>query len=423
MKPAVNALKKLIIVLWLITLAIPPTTEAQNRSQSRDLVYTVQPGDTLVLLALHYNLKVTALILANPLNSGGLIFPGQKLILPGVAAPKPLLSELPPLKAEPHVVQAGETLYAIAGQNGTTVGALALVNNLLNPSLIETGQSLQIPASPPQPPPLAPPFAAITLSESPIIQGRTAVIQVTLTEPAGLLGMFEGQPLFFKDQGNHQFWSLIPIHALAEPNLYPIILTAVRADGAEVTAFTNIEVSEGPYGWEEIQVDQEREQLLNEDLITAEQQKLAGLWAQVSPTPRWEGPFRYPVAGSNLRITSYFGTRRSYNGSSAISFHGGADFGGGAGLPIYAAAPGRVVLAEALTVRGNAVVIDHGMGLYTGYWHQSQLAVAEGQEVQAGDLLGYTGDTGLVTGPHLHWEMRLYGIAVDPTQWVHQAIP
>jgi murein DD-endopeptidase MepM/ murein hydrolase activator NlpD len=147
------------------------------------------------------------------------------------------------------------------------------------------------------------------------------------------------------------------------------------------------------------------------------------IWSQVSPDPRWEGPFRYPVEAESLRITSDFGTRRSYNGSEGASFHGGTDFGGGTGTPIYAPAAGKVVLAEPLTVRGNAVLIDHGLGLYSGYWHQSQIVAHEGQEVQAGDLIGYVGDTGLVTGPHLHWEMRLNGIAVEPLQWVMQSIP
>jgi murein DD-endopeptidase MepM/ murein hydrolase activator NlpD len=150
---------------------------------------------------------------------------------------------------------------------------------------------------------------------------------------------------------------------------------------------------------------------------------MANLWSQVSLRPRWEGPFRYPVEISSLRITSHFGTRRSYNDSPATSFHGGTDFGGGVGAPIYAAAAGRVVLAEELTLRGNAVLIDHGMGLFSGYWHQSQLVVATGQEVQAGDLIGYMGNSGLVTGPHLHWEIRLHGIAVEPLQWVQQTIP
>ena len=93
------------------------------------------------------------------------------------------------------------------------------------------------------------------------------------------------------------------------------------------------------------------------------------------------------------------------------------------GTPIYAPAAGTVVLAEKLAVRGNVVLIDHGLGLFSGYWHQNQLAVVVGQEVKAGDLIGFSGDTGLVTGPHLHWEIRLNGIAVEPLQWVQQSIP
>jgi len=92
-------------------------------------------------------------------------------------------------------------------------------------------------------------------------------------------------------------------------------------------------------------------------------------------------------------------------------------------MPIYAPDAGRVVLAEELVVRGNAVLIDHGTGVFSGYWHQSDLAVEDGQTVQPGDLIGYVGDTGLVTGDHLHWEMRIGGIAVDPIQWTETAIP
>jgi murein DD-endopeptidase MepM/ murein hydrolase activator NlpD len=142
----------------------------------------------------------------------------------------------------------------------------------------------------------------------------------------------------------------------------------------------------------------------------------------VTPQPQWQGSFWYPVSPDVLNITSYFGTRRTYNHSEALSFHAGVDFGG-AGQPIFAPAGGTVVLAEPLTVRGHAVLIDHGLGLYSGYWHQSQIAVRVGQRVQPGDLIGYIGDTGLVTGPHLHWELRLNGLALDPLQWVQESIP
>jgi len=300
-----------------------------------------------------------------------------------------------------------------------------LANNLLDPDRLQVGQTLHIPGSTPAAPQVLPlPFVTIELSEPFIIQGRTLVVKVTLSEMESttLSGSFEGAPLFF-NQAHPYFWTIIPIHALARPDIYPITLTARLADGTTVTTFENVNIIEGPYGMEDIQLDERRLQLLDAELIQIEREKLTALWSQVSPRPRWSGPFRYPVEQSTLRITSYFGTRRSYNSSSEITFHGGADFGGGMGVPIYAPAAGTVVLAEPLTVRGNAVLIDHGLGLFSGYWHQSQLVVTAGQQVEAGDLIGYMGNSGLVTGPHLHWEMRLKGVAVNPLQWVRQAIP
>ena len=83
---------------------------------------------------------------------------------------------------------------------------------------------------------------------------------------------------------------------------------------------------------------------------------------------------------------------------------------------------GVVVLAEALQVRGNAVVIDDGGGVYSGYWHMSELGVAVGQSVQVGDVIGLVGNTGLSTGAHLHWELHIYGVAVDPTQFLNEGL-
>ena len=82
-----------------------------------------------------------------------------------------------------------------------------------------------------------------------------------------------------------------------------------------------------------------------------------------------------------------------------------------------------MALAEPLTVRGNAVIIDHGLGVHSGYYHLSEISVQEGQQVKKGDVVGKVGDTGLATGPHLHWEIRVNGINVDPAQWTWQLIP
>lgn len=402
------------------------------QTPANSIVVTVQPGDTLMNIALAYNLRLADIILANNLPANGMIFAGQQLVLPGVALPTPTP---PPPTATPtpapllnmpvaesaHVVQPGETIYSIAASYGVPMGSLVLVNNLPNPDRLEAGQSLRIPVGAiPTPAPPEPPFAAVEFSEREIFQGRTLVVKVWLSEPAALGGWFEGQPLIFNEGAAGEKWAITAIHALLPPNDYPVVITATRPDGQISTRVEIITVIDGPYGFEDIQLDNSRAALLDADLLAAEREKLVALWSQVSSTPRWGGPFWYPAA--NPEVTSYYGTRRTYNSSEELSFHAGVDFSG-AGTPIYAPAAGVVVLAEPLTVRGNAVLIDHGLGLYSGYWHQSQLAVQVGQTVRPGDIIGYVGGTGLVTGPHLHWELRLNGIAVNPLQWVRESIP
>ena len=135
----------------------------------------------------------------------------------------------------------------------------------------------------------------------------------------------------------------------------------------------------------------------------------------------WEGQFRPPVPTDY--ITTPFGLRRSYNGSAFRTFHGGVDFGAVEGTPIYAPAGGLVVLAEELRIRGKATLIDHGRGVYTGYWHQSELVANVGQQVEVGEIIGHVGDSGLSTGTHLHWEVWVNGTQVDPLEWLRLNIP
>jgi murein DD-endopeptidase MepM/ murein hydrolase activator NlpD len=98
--------------------------------------------------------------------------------------------------------------------------------------------------------------------------------------------------------------------------------------------------------------------------------------------------------------------------------HTGIDFGASSGTPIRAAADGVVVSAGPLGGYGNATVIDHGNGLATLYGHQSSIVVAPGQRVSRGQVIGYVGCTGLCTGPHLHFEVRVRGTPVDPMQYL-----
>lgn len=125
--------------------------------------------------------------------------------------------------------------------------------------------------------------------------------------------------------------------------------------------------------------------------------------------------FARPVSGQ--RRTSYFGERRIYRystGGSARSVHAGVDYGYPTGTPIYAAGAGRVVMAEDRIATGLTVVIEHLPGVFTIYMHMDALGVSRGQLVERGQGLGTVGATGLATGPHLHWELRVGGVACDP---------
>jgi len=131
--------------------------------------------------------------------------------------------------------------------------------------------------------------------------------------------------------------------------------------------------------------------------------------------PSGHGVLAVPIPGAP--ITSGFGPR-VHPIYGDVRMHTGIDFGASYGTPIHAAADGVVVSAGPLGGYGNATVIDHGNGLATLYGHQSSIIVVPGQRVQRGQVIGYVGCTGLCTGPHLHFEVRVRGTPVDPMQYL-----
>jgi murein DD-endopeptidase MepM/ murein hydrolase activator NlpD len=144
--------------------------------------------------------------------------------------------------------------------------------------------------------------------------------------------------------------------------------------------------------------------------IDRERKQLERFWETWTPDKLWEGAFEAPVP---VAANSAFGTRSILNGEPR-SPHGGADFPSPAGTPIKAPNSGRVVLADPLYYSGNTVVVDHGLGLYSLFAHMTEMHVHVGDAVKIGDVLGTVGSTGRVTGPHLHWAVRLNTARVDP---------
>ena len=144
--------------------------------------------------------------------------------------------------------------------------------------------------------------------------------------------------------------------------------------------------------------------------IGRERTQLGQLFRTVSPTPRWQGPFRRPIEST---VISGFGVRSVFNGEPRAP-HGGADFASPTGTPIAAPGGGRVLLAAPLYFTGQTVVVDHGLGLISLFAHLSRIDVEVDDDIAAGDQIGLVGATGRVTGPHLHWTVRLNGARVDP---------
>ena len=145
------------------------------------------------------------------------------------------------------------------------------------------------------------------------------------------------------------------------------------------------------------------------DRIRSESERLEAIFGGVSPHGGIDA-FAAPVPGTT---GGNFGTRSVFNGEPRAP-HAGVDFRGAVGTPVAAPGAGRVVLAEDLFFTGQTVVIDHGLGLYSLLAHMSRLDVAVGRAVERGDIVGLLGATGRVTGPHVHWTVRLGGARVDP---------
>lgn len=406
-----------ILIAAQLALCVAPVQAAST------ITYIVQHGDTLSLIARRYHTTVQAIAELNGILNPNLIYAGQRLLIPIADDSSSSLSP-----TQIHVVQSGETLTRIALRYGTTVSAIVAVNDLVNPSLILVGQRLVIPSSLPSAP-LPSPFIALELRPLPVTQGQTLAIKVQTDGAAHLTGSFDNRPLTFVGENGQSFahaqdkyWTLVGIGATAQVGPYLLELTATDATGKATRTSKLIQVVAGDFATEQITLPTEASKLLDPALIKAENERLSQIVGIFSRQPLWEGLFGVPLR-DHVRVTSAFGTRRSYSGGPPTSYHEGLDYGAVAGTSVLAAAAGRVALAEELTVRGKAVIIDHGLGVYSGYYHLSEIAVKAGQKVERSDLIGKVGSTGLSTGSHLHWEIRVGGVYVDPLQWTRQVFP
>lgn len=380
--------------------------------------HVVQPGETLAQIALRYGSTVELIAALNNIVNPNQLFVGEVLDVSATAPGHPAIT-----RGYTHVVQPGETLFAIALRYKTTLNTIMLANNLNTPTLIFPGQRLLVPgtASAPALQDIPAALSSLEIAPLPVEVGRSFRVRAVAAQPVTISGTFLDRSLHFSQETDGVTNdALYGVYALTPPGLYPLTLTVQDAQGNITTFTAQVRVADGGYQSETITLPPGQGDLLDPTVDEAEHARIASIMSGYTPERYFDGPMGLPAAAP---VTSAFGTRRSYNGGPFDRFHTGADFGGMPGSPIYAPAPGVVVFADRLQIRGLATIIDHGWGVYTGYWHQSAIDVQVGQFVQTGDVLGAIGTTGRSTGAHLHWEMWVNGVEVDPLQWARFSFP
>ncbi len=456
----------IVITISLLLSLISPVYAQESVSGP---TYTIQPGDTLSIIAAKFGVSVDDIIIVNKIENPNILSAGQQIIIPGLegvtgnltAEEIPLGSNLTSLSVQHQfpvnmlvklnkvtspaeiyagsslilpvsdqaalknvdLVKPGESMLLTSSRLKQNPWLTALQNNLEQTWMIVASHPIYFTANSADttlPSQALPYLTALSFDETPLVQGHTVEVSASGTPGLQISGKLADKNLTFYPTQDGRYLALQGIYAMTEPGLIPFELSIVSSDSGFFQFSQMLAVQSGYYPEDPmLSVDPAT---IDPATVKPEEDKIKTIVSKVTPGQLWSGKFRDPV-DEPICYKSTFGNRRAYNGGAYSSFHGGLDYGVCANLNIYAPAAGTVVFAGPLTVRGNATIIDHGLGVYTGYWHQKEIKVNVGDQVQAGQLIGLIGDTGRVTGPHLHWEIWVNGAQVNPTQWLEKAYP
>ncbi len=382
-------------------------------------VLTTRPvdfGETVRSLSLRHGLTMETVMRLNRVVNPGRLFVGQDVIFPQGEGDGLLIPESATLQ-----VEGGETDLEISMRAGFSSWALRTINARTMRMWSVPGEQLSVPAPGRPSTGLDLHVESVTVHPLPARQGRTSEIEVRMQgadAPQGSLGEWT---LGFHALEPGRWIALQGVYALADPGMIDLHLRLGGAAGPLAQEFVQpVYLASGDYGFDPIL--NVPDETIDPEKTRPEDEQVAALVAPFTSERMWEGLFLYPAAYTES-FPSRFGSRRNYNGTGYNYYHAGLDFYGGTGAEITAPARGRVVFADALTVRGNTTILDHGWGVYTAYLHQSEIRVSPGDIVEAGQIIGLVGATGRVTGPHLHWEVWVGGVPVDPLEWIETTYP
>ncbi len=298
---------------------------------------------------------------------------------------------------------------------------------LLLASLLAMGASAQSELPPtfqpaPRPLPSAVQFNAglrLELLFSALTQGGSGLLRLSGADIASASYTFRGdrRPFFTRDGAD--WFALLLVDMNARPGIYTLGAQVERE--RETLSFTrDLRIDPAGYITQDLVLPPDRRHLADPRVETAEFERLAEITAGYTSEPLWDRTgFALP---SDQALATPFGVYRTMNGGRETR-HTGWDQNAPAGAPIRAVAAGVVAFAGPLEIRGNAVFIDHGLGIYSGYAHLSEIQVAVGQRVAGGQVIGSAGNTGRSSGAHLHWEIVGQGEWLDGLAFLDLWLP
>jgi murein DD-endopeptidase MepM/ murein hydrolase activator NlpD len=246
-----------------------------------------------------------------------------------------------------------------------------------------------------------------------IAQGELVEVKITGADLVAVEGRWGQEKIYFYPDGNGSFSALVGADVEAKATVSKFSLKVVRQSGQERQTELPVKVKAKSFRTESFSVAPSFDQMTAETLeeIGREQAAFKRVFEASAPARLWEAPFVPPVP--HEASASSFGSRRIINGTPRAP-HSGTDLSAPPGAEVAAANHGRVVLVGNFFFAGGSVVLDHGGGLFTMYFHLSDFKVEEGSMVKKGDIVGLSGATGRVTGPHLHWGARLANARIEP---------
>ena len=244
-------------------------------------------------------------------------------------------------------------------------------------------------------------------------QGELVEVRVGGADVLEVHGLLGHERIYFHSSQPGVYTALLGVDVEAKPATVKLVLTATTAGGEQRQNQIPLKIKAKAYRTESFSVPPSFDQMTPETLaeIRREQAAFARAFANSAGERFWSLPFVRPVPQE--ASASSFGSRRIINGVPRAP-HAGTDLSAPAGTEVVATNHGQVVLVGDYFFAGGSVVIDHGGGLYSMYFHLSEIKVEQGAMGRRGDVVALSGGTGRVTGPHLHWGVRLNNTRVDP---------